>query len=315
MKKNWEPGELELYRRVAYYYYKENMTQQNIADELHITRQRVNKILSECLALRIVNITIEGMNSELMKLETELRRKFSLKDVRIAIANTEEDILGNVGNLAAKFVADEIQDNDIIGCSRGKFINSLIDSIEPQTKENLKFVPLMGSWNTIQGNGDIDEIIYKVADKFNADRTTMPAPVVVSRAETKKLLYSEPFFEQILSLSNNCTVALVGIGEMDQNSFYGYLAHLLNSETAASPLDNAAGEICTSFYDIDGQDIFSGFEDYIISIDRQSFKSIPKRIGITGGLRKLEPTIGALRGHYLTHLIVDQGLAEALVEY
>ena len=51
------------YRRVAYYYYRIGLTQEEIAKRMNMSRQRVNRIVSSCIKLGIVKITIDGIEN------------------------------------------------------------------------------------------------------------------------------------------------------------------------------------------------------------------------------------------------------------
>ena len=52
--------EMKLLERVAWQYYKEKLIQQDIAELIHITRQRVIKLLKEAKRLRVVEIDINS---------------------------------------------------------------------------------------------------------------------------------------------------------------------------------------------------------------------------------------------------------------
>jgi len=60
------------YRRVAYYYYRIGLTQEEIAKRMNMSRQRVNRIVSSCIKLGIVKITIDGMENCYLELENQL---------------------------------------------------------------------------------------------------------------------------------------------------------------------------------------------------------------------------------------------------
>lgn len=48
-------AQISEYTRVAYYYYKEGSTQEQIAKRMNMSRQRVNRILSACIEYGIVH--------------------------------------------------------------------------------------------------------------------------------------------------------------------------------------------------------------------------------------------------------------------
>ena len=55
------PEQKNEYTRIAYYYYEAGQTQDQIAQRLGISRQRVNRILAECIERGIVRITLSSM--------------------------------------------------------------------------------------------------------------------------------------------------------------------------------------------------------------------------------------------------------------
>lgn len=74
---------LNEYRRVAYYYYKAGLTQEAIAKRMQMSRQRVNRIVSACVKLGIVKISVEGLDQCYLEIETALEQKYGIREVRI----------------------------------------------------------------------------------------------------------------------------------------------------------------------------------------------------------------------------------------
>ena len=108
------------YRRVAYYYYKEGLTQEEIAKRMKMSRQRVNRIISSCIDLGIVTINIEGLDNSNLELETKLEDKYGLKEVRIINETADEQKIQELGIEGGKYLRSILKDNDIIGFSRGR---------------------------------------------------------------------------------------------------------------------------------------------------------------------------------------------------
>ena len=67
------------------------------------------------------------------------------------------------------------------------------------------------------------------------------------------------------------------------------------------------------FYDINGDT--SSYEDdnNVIGMDIAKLRSVPRSIGIVGGIEKLRAIKGAINGHYINTLITDIRCAEALI--
>ena len=92
------------YRRVAYYYYKEGLTQEEIAKRMQMSRQRVNRIISSCIELGIVTINIEGLDNSNLELETKLEQKYGLKEVRVIDEAAEEMKIQELGIEGGKYL-------------------------------------------------------------------------------------------------------------------------------------------------------------------------------------------------------------------
>src|SRR3954471_10581163 len=78
--------------RIAWMYYVEGLTQNEIADRLGIGRVTVVRNLNEALRRREVKIWIEGEVAECLELEDRLRESFDLKE---AIVVPEPSLAAN----------------------------------------------------------------------------------------------------------------------------------------------------------------------------------------------------------------------------
>ena len=61
-----------LMSEVATLYYKKNLTQQEIAETLHLTRQTVSKLLSDAIEEKIVEIIIHDPQKDCKELENSV---------------------------------------------------------------------------------------------------------------------------------------------------------------------------------------------------------------------------------------------------
>src|SRR5436190_10053903 len=87
------PGRVARNRmRIAWMYYVEGLTQNEIADRLGIGRVTVVRNLNEALRRREVKIWIEGEVAECLELEGRLRESFDLKE---AIVVPEPSLAAN----------------------------------------------------------------------------------------------------------------------------------------------------------------------------------------------------------------------------
>ena len=84
--------------RIAWMYYVEGLTQNEIADRLGIGRVTVVRNINEAIKQREVKIWIEGEVAECFELEQELKSAFALKEAVVVPQPTQvENIAKSIG--------------------------------------------------------------------------------------------------------------------------------------------------------------------------------------------------------------------------
>lgn len=301
------------YTRVAYYYHKAGLTQDQIAKKMQMSRQRVNRILGDCLELGIVKISIEGAESTYYEQESALEQRYGLKAVRICDGRDPELVYGELGSTAGKYLAGIINNGDTIGFSRGRALSGLVDEMPPVTKSGLTVTQLMGSWNYQQSAVNVDDIVHRFAQKVGATASMLIAPVVVNSPALRRSIMQEPYFTQAYQVMRSSTIAVVGIGDMESKSVMPHMLPLTQEEAFRDYEEqNAVGEICAHFFDPSGRPIEAKLDDRIISISLEDYLAIPHRIGVAGTPAKLAAITGALRGGWINVLVTDADTAVAL---
>lgn len=311
--KQLSDDQLREYMRTAYYYYKSGMTQEEIAVKMHLSRQRVNRILSQCVELGIVKISIVGYEKSYIELETALEHKCGLRDVRIAGHATGENAYSLLGLTAGKYLMESIQDGDVIGFSRGRAMYALARSLLRINRDKLVITQLMGSWNSQHANVNVDDIVHWAAERLGASTTMLYAPAVVNKRELRESIMNEPYFQEAYAVIRSCTIAAVGIGEVSASTPNG-IPSMDDVDYRLYCEKRAVGEICAHFFDRDGAPIETDFDERTIVIGLENFKRIPLRIGVAGLPSKLPAIIGAIKGGYINALVTDADTAEALLQ-
>jgi len=199
------------YARIAYYYYKNALTQEQISKKMHMSRQRVNRILKECVERGIVKINIEGIEDAQYELEATLEQKFNLLAARVTDYSEPELIQAALGAKAGAYLADMLSQGDIIGFSRGETISSLVDNMPPITRTQLVATGLMGGWVHVEPTISMDDIIHRFSQKTGATAKMLYAPVIVNNPDLKRSIVTESYFKEMYKVMKSCTIAVVGI--------------------------------------------------------------------------------------------------------
>lgn len=299
--------------KVAHYYYKSGMTQNEIAKKMSMSRQRVNRILKKCLETGIVKIIIQDVDNQNVEIEAQFELISGLNEI-IIINNKDDDVNESLGPAAAAYLNRILKDDDIIGFSRGRALSAMIDSLEKTDKKNLTVTQLVGGLNAEESNINSDNIVRYSSEILDAKPYFMYAPIMVESRKLRDSMLNESFFSQVYNKMKNCTVAVVGIGDMSKGSEFIQRSFLTQDECDILSEKNAVGEVCTHYFDIKGEIIESSINGRVFAIDYNNFKSIPIRIGVGGGTDKIDAIEGAVRGGLTNVLITDYDTAMAVYE-
>lgn len=314
--------ELQLTRRellvnVAKMYYIENLSQQQIARELHMSRSNISRLLRSCSDNKVVEIKINDVMSREPKLANSIKKAFSLKDVMIASShkNTERS-RENVGALASVYLQRVLDDGMFLGVTSGRTNYYVSLHIELSGTKKVDVVQMVGGISGKSIDTDGQEITKRLARKLNGTSYILHAPYMVKTKLLKDLLLQETIFASHFERFNNINVALLGIGSPKL-----YIPTQLQngSLTRADSIQllelGAVADICGKYFDINGKTCNAGINERAIAIDLESIKKIPTVIGITAGLEKVKPCISILRSGYINVLIIDEVLADGLSQY
>ena len=240
------------YIKVAYYYYKAGMTQDDIAKKMSMSRQRVNRILKKCIETGIVKIVIQEYEHQNVELETQLETLSGLNEV-ILVDSSNEERNESLGAAASSYLERVIKDNDIIGFSRGRALSYLVNHLIPIARKNLTVTQLVGGLNVEEAHINSDDIVRHSSEILNARPCFMYAPIILENKQLRDSLMNESFFSKAYNTMKACTVALVGIGDMSSQSAFVQRKYISKKEYSILKSKNAVGEICTHYFNIDAR--------------------------------------------------------------
>lgn len=300
--------------KVAHYYYKLGMTQEEIGKKLSMSRQKVNRIINSLVEKNIVTIQINGYEDTYVDLEDSLEREFCLKESIVASVDSDEDVIDKLSQAAALYLERTIEDNEIIGVSWGTTLSSTASKLKPLKKNNISVVQLVGGTNLKDPSLKADEITRIIASKLNGVPYIMYAPAIVNDKKLKEDIMKEQSIKNIFNLINNCTMAIVGIGNLAQNSTIYKYNYITKEELEKLEKEESVGDICLHPYKINGELIKDDINKRVIGVTMDDLKKIPMVIGIAGGEDKTEAILGALKGGFIDTLITDNITAKNILE-
>ena len=299
--------ESTLMARVAWYYYCCNMTQQEIAKRLDITRMKVIRLLDKARASGMVQFRIRSGDERRMELEQAMIQKYNLKDCFLVPSPADEaDINENVAQAASMFIDSRINEDTFINIGYGDTAGRVINHLAQSTESQLSCISLTGGVDYYLPNTE--------ALLSNLRFHLIPAPLIASSNLVAEAISSEKSVQDIEKLIPLSSYTVVGIGALSETATIVKSGSLTQNDQLFLEQSGAIGDILGHFFDNKGGLIETELESRIISTSLSTLASLDNVIGVAAGIQKKDAIHAALIGNYLNILISDEDTAEALLE-
>lgn len=309
--------ETRLLVKVARLYYEQNLTQQEIAGMLRISRPKVSRLLQQARDERIVQIVVVAPQGVFADLERSLEQRFGLKEAVVAEISPGASpaiTARELGAAAAEYLCRVVQDGDVLGLAWGVTLAATVDALPTETKRNVRVAQIIGGLGEPSAEVHATGLARRVAQAFGATLSLLPAPGVVGNAEVRKILLSDPHISHALQQAAQASLLLVGIGAPTPDAVLLRDGDILSWEEVRGLTDRGAvGDIALRFFDINGEPIRSEIDERVIGLDLDTLRSRPHVIGVAGGPAKFAPILGAVRGKLINVLVTDHLTAEQLL--
>lgn len=300
---------------VAKLYYKSDYSQQQIANKLKLSRPTVSRLLQYAKDKGFVQINIADPIEDNISLESDLKEKYNLSDVKIAYAplNTTMEIKKSIGIKAADYLYDITKDGDIIGVSWGTTIYSVACNLKHKSLKGVQIVQLKGGISHSQCNTYAYEIMELFSEAFSTLGRYLPLPVIFDTAQMKTLIEKDKHIKKILDLGRQANIAMFTVGTVKDDALLFRLGYI--DEKDKNILQNKAiGDICSRFIDSEGNICDKELDKRTVGISLEELREKEKRILVAGSQRKIEAIKATLIGKFANILITDQYTAQELLK-
>lgn len=299
-----------LMSEVATLYYKRNLTQQEIAEALHLSRQTVSRLLVDAIEEKIVEIIIHDPQKESEELEKQICDAFGIRKCIVCIVSGRNESVHRLTAVQAAidYILPIMQKgNQKIAVSWGRTIQDFINNLpEISTTGNIVF-PLIGATNNENACFSPNELARKLADKLDATLKCTWFPYLVSSNEDCELLKQLSYYRKMQDLWNNADLAILGIGNTEILEIFGKIFGYSKIH------HQAIGDVATHFFDKNGK--FVNLYENAIAASVDHIKNTKESIAIACGKDKAEAIAGALRTRMIDTLITDEYTARELLKY
>ncbi|MGK9267862.1 DNA-binding transcriptional repressor DeoR [Bacillus inaquosorum] len=295
-------------------YYQSDYSQQQIAEQLNISRPTVSRLLQYAKAKGFVQIRVMDPFEDLDALGSMLEEKYGLLEAHVVFSPTPDyaGITHDLSRYGAEYMHETVKDGDIVGVSWGTTMYQIAQNMQPKQVKGVEVVQLKGGISHSRVNTYSAETIQLFAEAFQTMPRYLPLPVVFDNADVKRMVEKDRHIERIIEMGKQANIALFTVGTVRDEALLFRLGYF-NEEEKALLKKQAVGDICSRFFDAKGNITSAAINDRTIGVELEDLRLKERSILVAGGSRKVSSIHGALMGKYANVLIIDQHTARALV--
>ena len=307
--------QIKLMVEIATLYYNTGFTQEEIANELQITRQRVNRLLKEAQSNGIVQINVVNPLQSFEHLRRSLISLYGLKDAEISVLSDDMSprFAGELGRAGSLAIGRHLQDASVIGIGWGTAVYELVHAFNNNgVGAGRAVVPLIGGLGDMAPHFHINWLAGQLAQKIGSSVQPLHAPYLVERPEIKLALLSDALLAKTIDLWSKLDLVITGIGVTISRSPLLYTSYFTNSHVLELEKAEIVGDICSNFFNADGEFYDWDVNERLIAITPEQLRKCPLVVAVAGGGSKFAAIQAALKGGTIDVLVTDYSTAERL---
>lgn len=290
-------------------YYRDQLSQQEVAQRLGVSRSTVSRMLQIARDEGIVHIEIRRPSSP-ESLSKSLRSALGLRRVIVVPAATRSGLHVIVTPTLAEIARLELAPGDALAVSWGSTIAEIARSRHFPRLHGVQLIPAIAAFDELDGRFQTNEIARRIAALSGAEVNFLHSPAMPSPRLCRTLLADEDSRRR-LALWDRLAAALVGIGPPTADVETAP-AHVL---AARGDLAHAAGDVVSRYFDIHGQPVPFENENLLLGMSRDQLRHTGTVIGVAAGAGKGPAIVGAARAGLIHVLVTDDAAAGAALEH
>jgi deoxyribonucleoside regulator len=303
--------------QVARIYYEQELSQQEIADRLGVSRSLISLYLRKARERGIIRIEIadrgETYNRELA---SQIQERIKVANVCVVPSSQTSEALArrSLSAVVARYLEDNLSDGDIIGFGWGRAIMEIAGLLAPRKARSIEVVPLMGeSASTISASySQINQVVQQIAQVFGGTPNYLLAPLVVGSEKLCNEMYEDEAVRRVASFWGRLNYACIGVGVIPPSP--GQIVYLGEENLAFIQQAGAIGDIVARYFDFHGNYVESPVHGRLIGVDIEQLRKTDHVIALASEIEKAKAVIGIVRAKLITDLFISQTLAEAILD-
>lgn len=310
-----EKSRLDDAARAGWLYFIAGHTQDEIARMLQVSRASAQRLVSLCLAERLITFRLEHPIAACMELASRLKERFHLAHCEVVPTDPAAPLSSaGIAERSANILESTLRSETpvIVALGTGRAVRAAVERVSPIDRPYHQIVSLVGNISA-DGSASFFDTVGRLADRTGARHYPMPLPFLMSSEdERNRMVRIEPI-AKVKAVAAKADLRLIGIGQMDQKAQVHVDGFVTREELFEMMRLGAIGEITGWAYDARGRLIRGGTNRRLTSIPPQ-VPAETTTIAAAVGLAKAPAIKAALVGRLINGLITDEATARAVLD-
>ncbi|PXW94392.1 DNA-binding transcriptional regulator LsrR (DeoR family) [Sphaerotilus hippei] len=288
---------MEELTRIATLYYVDGQTQEELSRRFGISRATVGRMLKRAQELGIVEIRVQHHPTLTVDLERELVRRFGISRALLSVDHQDpEKQRALLAGLVATWLDRNLSDGAIVAVGMGRNVSAVSEHAMSATRRAATFVCAIGGSYRGGETMNPDHICRRLAARFGGESETLYAPAMIDDPAVRTALLENDTVRQSLDKARRADVALVGIGDMSEDSNMVRMGWFSAQEIAEAKRVGTVGDMMGyDFIDIHGQPAMTPIQGRVVGLSATDLRRIPNVIAIAAESSKVTAVLGGLR--------------------
>jgi DNA-binding transcriptional regulator LsrR (DeoR family) len=299
--------------RIAWLYYVEGMTQDEIVNQTGLKRSKVLRILAASRHDGTVQIRVTTNLSKCIELERALEERWGLTRAIVIPEPQDQSQTGAIlGAALGAYISENVTSHMTIGLGWGKTLTSALPAIVTPKVEGIRVLSMLGGLTRVS-TVNPSEFAWRLADKLNAECYLLTAPVFAPDPQTKETLLSHSGIREIFMQARSLDMGIVSVGALTPTSAFAEYGLLTREEISSLHAVGAVGDVLCHFLDEEGNIIRHPVNDRVIAVNPSTLTMARNMVLVSGGSQKVKVVRAAIKLIHPKVLIVNENTAENLV--
>jgi DNA-binding transcriptional regulator LsrR (DeoR family) len=309
-----EKSRLDDAARAGWLYFIAGHTQDEIAKMLQVSRASAQRLVSLCLAERLITFRLEHPIAACMELSSRLKERFDLTHCEVVPADPAVPLAtAGIAERCANVLETTLRSETpvIVALGTGRAVRAAVERVSPIDRPNHQIVSLVGNISA-DGSASFFDTVGRLADRTGARHYPMPLPFLMSSEDERNRMVRIDPIAKVKAVAAKADLRLIGIGQMDQKAQVHVDGFVTREELFEMMRLGAVGEITGWAYDAKGRLIKGGTNRRLTSIPPQ-VPAETTTIAAAVGQAKVPAIKAALAGRLVNGLITDEATARAIL--